>query len=225
MNSVLHHKGIVQQLNSDGWLKTIEAEGFATVIFDCDGTLVESSDAHMQCMQAAARDQGFEMPSAWYLARTGLDRQSLFREFAGYVERPFDIGLAQDRSIALYSKFTGLVRPLEEPVALAKALRHRDIPLAVVTNAERAVAQQSLERVGILHLFEHLVSISDGVRAKPAPDMFDLAATKLSVAPGEILVFEDSSQGMSAAIAAGMSVIQLECAANVVPLSQASSRD
>lgn len=223
MHSVFHNKGKIQDLRSEDWLKIIEAEEFHAVIFDCDGTLVESSNAHMQCMQAAAMDQGIEMPADWYLTRTGLDRKSLFREFAEYVDTPFDVRLAQDRSIALYSEFADLVRPLDQPVALAHALWHLAIPLAVVTNAEREVAQQSLGRVGILHLFKHLVSISDGVRAKPDPVMYDLAATMLGVPSGEILVLEDSSQGVSAATAAGMSVIHLEHAPDVIALSQAKN--
>ncbi len=221
MHSVLHHKGEIHDLRSEDWLKTIEGEGFLAVIFDCDGTLVESSDAHMHCMQAAVRDQGVEMPGDWYLARTGLDRLSLLREFVEYAGSPFDIERAQDRSIALYSEFANLIRPIDAPIALAKSLWHLDVPLAVVTNAEHEVAQQSLSHVGILHLFAHVVSISAEFRPKPSPDMFDVAAKKLGIPTAKILVFEDSSQGVSAATAAGMSVIQLEHAPNVAPLSRA----
>jgi len=160
-------------------------------------------------MQSAAKEQGFEMSHDWYLTRTGLDRQSLFQEFAEPIDNRFDAELAQKRSIELFTRFVELVRPVEETVRLAKVLRQSGKPLAVVTNAERDVAQRSLNEVGILHMFDLLVSVSDNLAPKPAPDMFGLAATKLGVAPSEVLVFEDSLQGVYAALAAGMSVVHL----------------
>jgi len=160
-------------------------------------------------MQSAAKEQGFEMSHDWYLTRTGLDRQSLFQEFSEHIDDRFDAELARDRSIELFKRFVELVRPLEEMVRLAKNLRKLGIPLAIVTNAERQVAELSLEKAGILHLFDPLVSVSDNLAPKPAPDMFGLAAAKLGAEPGEVLVFEDSLQGVYAALAAGMSVVHL----------------
>ncbi|WP_010441865.1 HAD family hydrolase [Ruegeria conchae] len=89
------------------------------------------------------------------------------------------------------------------------ALKEGWISLAVATNAERSVAEQSLAAVGTRDLFDHLISISVGVRPKPSPELFKLAAKRLAVPQNDVLVIEDSPQGVQAAIDAGMSVLQL----------------
>jgi len=81
MRALLHHMGRKTTVDAADWVNTIKGMGVAGVIFDCDGTLVDSSKAHCLSMQAAAHTQGFKMTSEWYQARTGLDRKSLFQHF------------------------------------------------------------------------------------------------------------------------------------------------
>ena len=209
MHSIFHHRGQSCDLASASWLDTIEKEGFAAVIFDCDGTLVDSSDAHMQAMQAAALEQGQEMAAAWYRSRTGLDRISLFEEFSLTTPVHFNIEQACLKSIASFEHFVDQIRPIPATVELATQLRKNNFPLAVATNAERTVAEQSLSAAKVRQLFDLIVSISDDVPPKPSPSMFELAAKRLALSAEEILVFEDSAQGVYAAACAGMSVIQL----------------
>ena len=209
MKSVFHHQGGCRAVSSDDWVGILQSEGLRAVVFDCDGTLVESTDAHWRCMQAAARDQGCEMAPDWYRARTGLDRKSLFEAFGESRCPAFDVDRACTVSIQRYSTFVRLVRPVEEVVAFASTLRALHIPMAVATNAEREVAEQSLRAIGAGHMFDVLVSISDGVRPKPSPELFQSAARQLGYAPHETLVIEDSAQGVSAATTAGAHVIEL----------------
>jgi HAD superfamily hydrolase (TIGR01509 family) len=88
-------------------------------------------------------------------------------------------------------------------------LREQGLPLAVATNAERPIAQRSLGAIGAQNLFETLVSITDDVPPKPAPLMFQKAAQHLGHTGRNVLVVEDSEQGVRAAQDAGMSVICL----------------
>ncbi len=209
MQSTWYNASKTQSLLSDDWLRMIESANFDAVIFDCDGTLIDSSDVHTRCLQAATQDQGHEMSAEWYAARNGLDRTSLFEAFRDTIGTAFDVERACQASIAHYDSFAHLARPIPEAINLAMALRERAIPLAVATNGERPVCNLLLATVKIRDLFNTVVCISDGVPPKPSPAMFLLAAERLGQAHGKILVLEDSPQGVQAATTAGMSVIQL----------------
>lgn len=209
MRGLFHHRGKTSELSSEAWLQTTISYNFSGVIFDCDGTLVESSKAHFRCMQAAAADQGYDLSLPWYQSRTGLDRATLFRVFAENLNGKFDIARACRVSIDAYAGFSEYVEPIPPSIALLLDLQSR-LPVAVATNAERNIAEISLSKVKIAGKVDTLVSISDGVLPKPAPDLFLLAAERLSIDAEGSLVVEDSPQGVAAALAAGMSVIHLQ---------------
>ncbi|WP_299731939.1 HAD family phosphatase [uncultured Tateyamaria sp.] len=206
---MFHHQGRTWCCLSDEWLTLFEAEGFTVAIFDCDGTLVDSMQAHLHAMQSAALEQGHEMSPDWYARRTGLDRTSLFAEFQQTVKGSFDVERAIVTSIECFYEISHLIRPIPAVLAFARSLQRKGIPLAVATNAERDVANASLSAVNATALFDCVVSISDDVRPKPSPEMFELAAHLLGLPPNKILVIEDSPQGVQAAISGGMSTIQL----------------
>ena len=206
---MFHHQGQTRRCLSDEWLTLFEVEGFTAAIFDCDGTLVDSKQAHLQAMQSAAQEQGQVMAPSWYAARTGLDRQSLFNEFRQAVTGSFDVARAIETSIERFNGFVGLIRPMSAVLEFAGLLHKQGIPLAVATNAERGVVNASLSAVKATALFDHVVSISDQVRPKPSPDLFERAAHLLGHSPNKTLVIEDSPQGVQASNSANMSAIQL----------------
>lgn len=210
MQSTWHHAGKSIDLCHENWLDMISAENFDAVIFDCDGTLIDSSDVHTRCLQAATLEQGRELSADWYTSRNGLDRISLFEAFRDAFDSNFDVERACKVSIAHYDQFAHFARPIPEAIGLAKSLRDRGMSLAVATNGERLVCDLLLTTVNIRGLFDTVVCISDDVPPKPSPVMFQLAAERLGYPNGNILVLEDSPQGVYAAKAAGMSVIELD---------------
>jgi beta-phosphoglucomutase-like phosphatase (HAD superfamily) len=212
--SIFHCAGNTQSITSDKWLKLIEDGGYSAIIFDCDGTLVESSEAHFQAFQASVRTQNQEMVRSWYEDRTGLDRQSILTAFAKTVSGDFDVSLAVNDSIAAFISGRSAVLPIFETVDLVKTLQP-SFDLAVVTNSENDVVKASLTEIGLQNYFGHIVSISNGLPPKPAPDMFIAAANYLAASASTTLVFEDSNEGTQAGIAAGMNVIQLSPIYNV----------
>jgi HAD superfamily hydrolase (TIGR01509 family) len=209
ITATLHHTGKVYVVPEGDWFATIHQIGVSAVIFDCDGTLVNSSIAHFRSMKSAAALQGHDMTWDWYSARTGLDRISLFVEFGGIVGGSFDRQRAVTDSIAVFSQHADTVTPIPEMITLFDQLYIAGYPLAVGTNAEREIAVQSLQRAGVLSRLSAVVSISDKVAPKPSPEIFQLAAKKLGTSSAMTLVIEDSSQGLSAAMAAGMPALKI----------------
>ena len=99
--------------------------------------------------------------------------------------------------------------PISAPTELFSQLASRAYPVAVVTNSEREIATQSLRQVALLEHLHTLVCISDGFLAKPAPQMFEHAAAFMGVPANQVVVFEDSPQGVEAAILANMAVFEV----------------
>ena len=119
-----------------------------------------------------------------------------------------DISLAAQQSIEAFISATTAISQIAETGKLVRTLAGT-YPMAVGTNAEIEVATASLLAVGLSNYFTSIVSISDGYPAKPAPDIFSTAAQRLGVSSARTLVFEDSPEGVSAAIAAGSDVVQV----------------
>jgi HAD superfamily hydrolase (TIGR01509 family) len=208
MESILHTQDIQRAVPSQEWHSEIMSGGYRAVIFDCDGTLVESSEVHFQSFQAAVRAQGQEMARDWYYARTGLDRGSLFAAFSADKAGTFDVASAIEQSIQQFVCLSTSVTAIRETADLARKLRSSH-PMAVGTNAELVVATASLRKTGMLDCFDHIVSISDDVAPKPAPDIFLLATERLGFRPSETVVFEDSAEGVRASLEAGLDVFQV----------------
>jgi beta-phosphoglucomutase-like phosphatase (HAD superfamily) len=205
-----HHTATgTKELTSETWQDDILHAGYDAFIFDCDGTLVESAEVHFTSFQEAAAAQGFILDKHWYLARTGLDRESLFREFAREVAVGFDIGEASEHSILRFIEISDRVLPIAETKQLVNFL-HRNFPLAVGTNAEKQVAEASLRATNMFNYFDHIVSVTDGMQPKPSPEIFAKAAKLLGQPPNKTLVIEDSDEGVMAAKTAGIDVIKIK---------------
>jgi HAD superfamily hydrolase (TIGR01509 family) len=111
---------------------------------------------------------------------------------------------------ALYSERVEAGLPLKPGVReLVDLLETREVARAIVTSTRRERALRKLEAVGLRHRFGTIVTGSDIAHPKPAPDIYRLAADRLGVAPEACVVIEDSIPGVRAALAAGMTPIQV----------------
>ena len=208
MDSILFSAGTKRHVVPQDWYSEIIAGKYGAVIFDCDGTLVDSSEAHFQSFRTAVRAQGYDLDRDWYAQRNGLDRQTLLSHFASINTGAFDVALASRQSIEVFISGATAVAPIDETGNLVRALAGT-YPMAVGTNAEIEVATASLQAVNLLNYFDTIASISNGLPAKPAPNIFAYATQRLGLPAAKTLVFEDSAEGVSAAIEAGSDVIQV----------------
>ncbi|WP_372018942.1 HAD family hydrolase [Pseudoxanthomonas sp. 10H] len=179
------------------------------VIFDMDGLMLDSERAINACMAQAARDLGHALPDALWLKMIGggdgLCRRLVSEQIG---EAAADVLL--ERSELLYDAVAdagidhrpGIVELLEWLVA-------RGIPRAVATSTRRPLAMRKLQAAGLLGYFDAVCTSSDVPRPKPAPDVYLLAASTLGVGPARCLVLEDSPTGVRAALAAGMTPVQV----------------
>ena len=180
------------------------------VLFDMDGLMIESERALLQCWREASRGLGLErLDDALWLSFVGLSDRvcaDLLREHLDEAQVQALLQETQDR----YDRHVDAGLPLKIGVLeLLAELERRNIPRAVVTSTRRERALQKLERCGLLPHFDTVVTGSDVANPKPAPDIYLLAAERLCVSPARCVVLEDSVPGVRAALAAGMTPIQV----------------
>ena len=178
------------------------------VIFDCDGTLVDTPPLYARAWAAGFRLSGKEMPAEWYLARAGMSEYVLMEAFEAYA----GVTLRRDEVVRLMrAAFLDEIHALREIEAVATIARenHGRRPLAVASGGSRAIVTATLRATGLMPLFDAVVTIDDVARAKPEPDLFLEAARRLGVATRQCLVVEDSREGLEAANRAGMRAIDV----------------
>lgn len=182
---------------------TIEA-----IIFDCDGTLVDSEGLGAEVLAAALNGEGFSISAAEVLLEfRGL---RLATSLAG-IEARCGRKLSADFIPRLHASTAVALRAgLREMPGASALLRSLRLPFCVASNAMRAKTELSLTVTGLLPLFAgRIFSAYEFGAWKPDPALFLHAAATLGVAPARCLVVEDSEAGVLAARAAGMPVLAL----------------
>ena len=193
-------------------------EPFQALIFDCDGTLVNTAPAHYAAVQQAITPQGHTMPLDWYMARAGLTPDALLDALEAEAPALGNPATALDRATifaqynALFQESLHHLREVEAVASLARAW-HGRVPMAVASNGRRRNVEASLGATGLLGIFDVLVAAEDVRVGKPEPDVFLEAARRMGVEPGVCVVLEDSDEGLTAARRAGMRVVDVRTAA------------
>ncbi|MFP5070567.1 HAD-IA family hydrolase [Pseudonocardia nantongensis] len=171
----------------------------AAVLFDMDGTLVESDAAVARSWSAWAREYGVPAEALDAVAH-GVPADGTIR-----LLRPdltgAELDAAAARQLALQYDDLHDVTALPGAHDLLAALTAAGVPWAVVTSADRRLARARLAAAGIDPPV--LVARDDIARGKPDPEGYRAAATALGVSPGECLVVEDAEAGLAAGRAAG----------------------
>lgn len=176
-----------------------------SVLFDLDGTLVDSEPYAIEVGRLYAREFGIaeenDLPPgssdedhfSLMSAATGIDRQELYW---GYWDR-------------LRGVLREKLQPVEATYRLAVGLRAAGVPIAIVSNSRRHRILETLEIAAPLLVGCPVVGSDDVVRPKPAPDPYLRGAELLGVRPEDCVVVEDTLLGATAARAAGMEVMRL----------------
>ena len=182
--------------------------GFKALIFDLDGTLVDSMPAHFIAWSEALSNQGHPhiFPEDLFYAMGGRSTQDIVAALNTDHGLSLDADAVAEAKEAAYIKHLNAVLLIPEVAAVAQAHRGQ-IPLAVASGGSREVVGMTLAELGITDWFDQVVTCDDVIHGKPSPDIFLEAASRLGVDPKSCVVYEDAQPGILAARAAEMEVI------------------
>ena len=183
---------------------------YAAVIFDLDGTLIDTETLCNQTGVQTCAALGLNVSLAFFETLAGIHDAERIRLLSAHTGAPID----PDQFNALWDEKT-YVRfkdgiPLKPGVFdLLAQTRALGLPMAVATSSRRLPAATKLDVTGLRSWMDAVVSFDDIAQPKPAPDAYLHAAALLGVAPVDCLAFEDSEVGTQAAWDAGMTVVQV----------------
>ncbi len=182
------------------------------IIFDCDGTLVDSEYLNNKVTSDLLTGYGFPQYTTEHLieAFAGLSMSDVKRIVEAETGTILPPSFLTDYMVRVNDEVPSLLKQIDGVVDTIDRLRH-DIRICVGSNGERSNVLRSIKYAGLGPYFpDDVVFTKDMVaHAKPAPDLFLLAAEKMGAAPERTLVIEDSITGAKAGKAAGMTVIGL----------------
>ncbi|HWK58342.1 MAG TPA: HAD family phosphatase [Parapedobacter sp.] len=177
------------------------------VLFDLDGTLIDSEWFYYKAWRKALEYYGFTLNSdMWLNELAGKTDGQALEHLRDKYDFEVDKAAFYDRTRALIADLHDVETVSLMPGAadLINFLRQRKVTMAVVTSSKREVATYHLERNNLRHFFAELVSRTDVQQPKPHPEPYLRCVAQLGLNKDDCLVLEDSVTGATAAKAAGL---------------------
>ncbi len=199
------------------------------VLWDLDGTLVDSGDYHWQSWRAVMGAAGVDVTRDLFQASFGQKNDRILRDWLGPDATMDDIRRLGDAKEAEYRRLAraGGLTALPGAREWVARLRMDGWRQAIASSAPRQNIDVMLDLIGLAGAFDAIVSAEDVTLGKPDPQVFLVAADRLGVPSGQSVVVEDAAAGLEAARRAGMASIGVsplaDLTADVVVRSLAES--
>lgn len=176
------------------------------VLWDIDGTLMDSEPWHQRAMVEICRGYGHDLSNALCALSVGVAFREFYAQLHAIRPLPVPVDRWADEINALYVTRVAAVPPRAGAFALVEAFAARGLQQACVSNSGRKVVDANLAAMGLPH-FRFSISRDDVANGKPHPEPYLLAAERLGLPPEACAVIEDSPTGARSAMAAGMLTI------------------
>ncbi len=178
------------------------------VLFDMDGVLVDSYDAHLESWRALAAKEGLPFDREALTRMFGRTSHEMIGEL--WPERAGESQRLSERKEWIYRALVERSFPAMPGAAeLVTSLDEAGFALALASSGPPENVELALERLGVRDRFDAVVTGRDVERGKPDPQVFLLAAERLGLPPDRCVVVEDAPVGVEAAHAAGMAAVAL----------------
>ncbi|GEM81413.1 beta-phosphoglucomutase family hydrolase [Vibrio superstes] len=179
------------------------------IIFDLDGTLIDSMPHHLDTWKTTADKFGFPYERVWLHSLGGMPGDKIVDLINERYQLALIPSVVSEFRMTVFNNLSSRGGLIE---CTNKVLEHffGKKKLAVGTGSPRASAIQQLQIMGIYPKFDSIVTANDVDKHKPNPDTFLLAAKQINVEPTLCVVFEDTELGKLAAHNAQMDCIMLQ---------------
>lgn len=180
----------------------------AAIIFDCDGTLVDSMPVHFLAWHETMTKYGIHFPEDRFYALGGMPSHRIIEMLSQEQNVPIDASLTAHEKEEAFLRRIDLLEAIEPVMDIVRQSRGRK-PIAVASGGFRHIIVKQLKQIRCEDWFDAIVTAEDTQRHKPEPDVFLEAAKRIGMQPERCLVFEDADLGVIAAQRAGMQCIDV----------------
>lgn len=178
------------------------------LIFDFDGTLVDSMPLHWRAWDSVCQRHGIEFSEQRHNSLGGMPSRKILAMLKKEQGLDFDPAALSREKEEAYLPLMGEVKLIEPVTAIAREHRGK-IPMSIATGGRTQFIEPLLEQVGIADWFCALVTSDDVVNPKPAPDTFLKAAALMGVPAEDCRAYEDTDLGLQSIRAAGMDAVDV----------------
>ncbi len=181
------------------------------IIFDLDGTLIDSTPYHLQAFKMLLKDYGFTAPKRKILKLVGMSTLDILERLGRLKKSGLRLADLREERHYYYFKLIGQ-REIEFAGATkaVRKLKKQGYKIAIATGSSNIIYFHSTKKK-FRELFNSVITIDDVANGKPAPDCLLLAAARLGLRPEDCIVVGDSKYDRFSAKAAGMDFIGVLC--------------
>jgi HAD superfamily hydrolase (TIGR01509 family) len=174
------------------------------LIFDCDGTLVDSMPLHMKAWEHAITLGGGAWDYDFFFSLKGMQGKDILAEYNRTFGMDLDVQETARVKQEYFKRHSAVIKPIEAVVDIV--YRYASLlPMAIASGGSRENVLLSLELTGLKRYFAVIITADDtDVQPKPSAEIFLEAAKRINVDPQFCQVFEDGDIGLVAARNAGM---------------------
>ena len=187
-----------------------EIKNYKGLIFDLDGTLINSMPYHALAWKQVAYEHGFDIDVNDIYAMGGSASRDIAAFYKNKGEPVGDIDEYVKRKIAIFQENIPKIEVFQKIFNELKKAKSLGIRIAIGTGTRTANATRILKEKDLFDYIDALVTADDVTRHKPNPDTFLVAAKRLELEPQDCLVFEDGQLGIKAALRGGFDCIEVK---------------
>ena len=183
---------------------------FEAVIFDMDGVIIDSEPLYFQIQEELFNDLGFTVSNSEYDTFIGAGMKLMWERLCSKHNIQFTVAeLIIMNNEVIYNSFNNsdTLQTIDGFISFLTSIKAMGMKTAVASSTSKKIINVILSKLGIIDEFDIIVSSEEVFKGKPEPDIFIEAAKRLNIDPGKCIVIEDSTNGVKAAVKAGMKCI------------------
>lgn len=177
------------------------------LIFDLDGTLIDSMPFHVNAWKQVAREHGFEIDDSFIYDRGGKSSPNIVKDMQDAGHDTGDVGSFVKRKVQLYRERMNEVPVFALMEQILKTAKARGAQVTIGTGTQRINAVDILKLHNLDSFVDFVVSADDVKNHKPHPETYLTASELMGIPPEQCVVFEDGKPGIEAAAAAHMDCV------------------